>query len=125
MAARARELFSDFDPQQLLVLDGKCDLPRLDWTAIDEIVLLWPDGNGTGWTGIERRVFKMKQRSARVIIVNGRRRCFLLERRSWRVFQWKRFLEKTPVVEIGAVLIFIVTSPWLALWDFPRAEKMK
>src|SRR5262249_52185548 len=46
--------------------------------AADEIVLLWPDGNGYGWAPLERAVFRHKAPPARVLVLNGRRRQFEL-----------------------------------------------
>ncbi len=40
-------------------------------SKFEQIVLLWPDGNGMGWSDIERQVFKGKQANAHVYVLNG------------------------------------------------------
>ena len=86
-------------------------------SKFEQIILLWPDGNGMGWFDIERQIFKEKRADARVYVLNGRRRLFELPRKQWRAFRLKRFLEKTFLLELGILLVFIVTAPFLALWD--------
>jgi hypothetical protein len=102
--------------QTHVVQEDRC-LPPLAWHEVDEIVLLWPDGNGTGWTAIERQVFRQKTPATPVRVLNGRGRFFLLTRPVWRGSRWRRFLEKSLVPELGILVLFLITSPWLALWD--------
>jgi hypothetical protein len=92
----------------------------VDWQRIDRIVLLWPDGNGTGWSAIEREVFRKKQATAKVLVLNGRRRLFQLERGRWRAIQCRRVLEKTLLLEMTLFCVFLVTGSALALWDSLR-----
>lgn len=90
---------------------------QIDVSKFKQIVLLWPDANGMGWFNIERQIFKRKQADTQVYVLNGRRRLFELPRKQWRSFRVKRFLEKTFLLEVGVLLLFIVTAPILALWD--------
>jgi hypothetical protein len=90
---------------------------QVDVSKFQQIILLWPDANGMGWFNIERQIFKRKQADAPVYVLNGRRRLFELPRKQWRSFRVKRFLEKTFLLEVGVLLLFIVTAPILALWD--------
>ena len=92
-------------------------LPDVDWQRLRQIVLLWPDANGTGWSMIERWVFRHKTFETGVYVLNGRGRLFELTRPGWRRWRLKRFLEKSFLAEIGFLLFFLVTSPFLSLWD--------
>jgi hypothetical protein len=92
-------------------------LPQVDWQRLRQIVLLWPDANGTGWSMIERWVFRHKIFETRVYVLNGRGRLFELTRPGWRRWRMKRFLEKSYLAEIGFLLVFLATSPFLSLWD--------
>jgi hypothetical protein len=92
-------------------------LPQVDWQRVRQIVLLWPDANGTGWSMIERWVFQHKTSETRVYVLNGRGRLFELTRPIWRRWCMKRFLEKSFLAEMGFLLVFLVTSPFLSLWD--------
>jgi hypothetical protein len=92
-------------------------LSHVNWREFDQIILLWPDGNGMGWYDIERQVFGDKKGSTPVYVLNGRKRLFELPRTLWRGYRFRRFLEKSFLLEIGVVVLFFVTAPALALWD--------
>jgi hypothetical protein len=93
------------------------DLSMLSCPTVEQIVLLWPDANGMGWSDIEQRVFKLKKSSGEVYVLNGRKRLFGLSKSQWRAIRLKRFLEKSFVLEMGVLLLFVITAPLLALWD--------
>ena len=90
---------------------------HVEWSSIDEITLLWPDGNGTGWARIEREVFRKRRPAARVVVLNGRGRSFVLTRSEWTRARWRRGLEKTLPVEFLVLGAFVLSAPVLALWD--------
>jgi hypothetical protein len=98
-------------------------LPPLD--TFEQIVLLWPDGNGMGWFRIERKVFRAKNATARVYVLNGRKRLFELQRRLWRGYRVRRFLEKSFLLESGVLVVFLLTAPVLALWDIAFGSDSK
>lgn len=98
-------------------------LPHVDWQRLQQIVLLWPDANGTGWSMLERWVFRHKTFETRVYVLNGRGRLFELTRPGWRRWRMKRFLEKSFLAEIGFLLVFLATSPFLSLWDAVRRKR--
>ncbi|MFH1737695.1 MAG: hypothetical protein ABIH23_01715 [bacterium] len=123
MKQLAQRVFPDFNPEQCVVIEEGCTLPPMDWKVIEAIVLLWPDGNGTGWTTIERGIFRHKAPAAQVSVLNGRGRLFVLNRTEWFGFRWKRLLEKSLALELGFALIFIVTTPWLVIWDLMRGRR--
>lgn len=94
------------------------DLARLPYLGeLEQIVLLWPDGNGMGWSNIERQVLNEKNDGTAVYVLNGRNRLFELQRPLWREYRLRRFLEKSFLVEMGVLGVFLVTAPVLALWD--------
>jgi hypothetical protein len=81
----------------------------------EQIILLWPDGNGMGWFNIERQILNVKNTS--VFVLNGRKRLFELRRTLWRKYRVRRFLEKSFLLEIGILILFLITAPVLSLWD--------
>ena len=90
--------------------------------SLRAIVLLWRDGNGTGWTQIERRVLRSISSSARVLVLNGRRRQFELTPSTRRAYLLRRVLGKSFIVEAAFFVGFAVTSPFLLLWDQARGH---
>jgi hypothetical protein len=100
--------------------EGGLDTPRL--AAARRIVLLWRDGNGTGWSPLERVVFDCKAPDASVIVLNGRRREFELSRADWRRHQLRRALEKSFIPEIALGFGLLVVSPVLIVWDAIRGR---
>lgn len=123
MERLAQRAFPDFDRRQLVVVGDDRQLGALDWTALQRVVLLWPDANGTGWSGIVRQVFRRKRPHTGVIVLNGRQRLFMLNRLEWRSFTWRRALEQTLALELAFVLAFVLITPWLMLWDLLRARR--
>jgi len=89
----------------------------------DEIVLLWPDSNGYGWFGVERRILAWKKKHSKIMILNGRRRCFNLSRSLWIMYLLRRFMERFWIGEIIFSLFFLCISPFLMLWDFIRGKQ--
>ena len=93
------------------------NLPAMNLSEFDQIIILWPDANGMGWFNIERQVFKAKKAHATVYVLNGRKRLFELSRTLWRRYRLRRFLEKSFFLEFGVLAVFLMTAPPLALWD--------
>ncbi len=117
MQRTAGEVVPALQAHEVRVVGSDRRLDGVDWAAVKNVVLLWPDANGTGWAGIERQVFRRKRLDAGVFVLNGRRRCFVLNRMDRRGFIWRRALEKTLAVELILLLGFVVTTPWLLAWD--------
>lgn len=115
MLQLAQRHLPDLDSATPMVVSSDRDLATIDWTQIRDVIVLWPDANGTGWTPIERCLFGRGAGS--VLVLNGRGRMFPLTRRSWRAFQIKRAVAKSFIPEIIVLSAFLVTSPILALWD--------
>ena len=91
--------------------------------AADDIVLLWPDGNGCGWLAVERFVFRHKAPGATVRVINGRRRAFELPRSAWRSCLWRRAIEKSLAGELACFVVFLVSSPFMVAWDAIRGRE--
>ena len=90
------------------------------WGECEQMILLWPDGNGLGWFHIERQIFRQKNPNTAVYVLNGRNRLFELKRTLWRGYRLRRFLEKSFLLEFGVLGVFLLTAPVLALWDMTR-----
>jgi len=67
----------------------------------DTIVLLYPDAIGLGFGAIERRL----PRGARIVVLNGRRREFPLDRRTRAALRKRRLLERTMLGVATPVLL--------------------
>ena len=116
------DTFPDFAPDRVVRL-GDDEARTVDWSAPDEIVLVWADANGTGWGPIERVVLARKRASSRVLVVNGRRRRFVLDAAERRAFRRRRFLEKTLAGEFAFAVVFAVLTPCLWLSDVIRGRR--
>jgi hypothetical protein len=103
-------------------LKRSSELGSIDWSAVREIVLLWPDGNGLGWAQVERQIFRRIPSGAKVTVLNGRRRAFQLERTLWLQYLWRRFLEKTFAADLILTAVFLASTPVLAVWDRLRGR---
>jgi hypothetical protein len=107
-----------------IVQIGQCDdLRRIPLESQEEIVLLWPDGNGYGWNRVERYIFRHKNPQSKITVVNGRRRIYIFNKSRRFVFLILRFLEKFFVIEFVFMLFFILITPFLLLFDLLRGGK--
>lgn len=93
----------------------------MDFGATD-IVLLYPDAIGLGFTPIEQQI-RRKAPAAAVEILNGRRRQFTLDQKSRVGLRLRRFLEWTMLAELAAGLVIVAATPILLLIDFVRARR--
>jgi hypothetical protein len=82
-----------------------------DPPAADTTVLLYPDAIGLGFAPLER---KLAGRDVRVL--NGRRREFALDADTRRALRFRRFLERTMLVEAVALPLFVLLA--LPMWVF-------
>lgn len=99
------------------------DLKKFSFEHREEIVLLWPDGNGYGWNKVERYIFHRKTPRCKVIVVNGRRRVFVLNRTRRSGFLIRRFIEKFLVFEFIFTAFFIIATPFFLFYDLIRGRK--
>ena len=87
-----------------------------------QLVLLWPDANGFGWSQLSRRVFRQKRSDARVSVLNGRGRFFELTPSARRRFAVRRLIQRTWVGEAAFMIIGLAISIPLAAWDAVRGR---
>ena len=73
-------------------------LSDLQSRRYDAVILLYPDGNGTGWAPLENTLSRL---GAPMVVINGRRRLFLLDAQTRRSLLMRRCLERSWVVENG------------------------
>jgi hypothetical protein len=81
-----------------------------------EIVLLYPDANGLGYSAFERRL------PAETRVLNGRRRELVLDNRTRRVLRARRALERSFAVELAALAAAAVLTPFLLAYDLLRGR---
>ncbi len=90
---------------------------------VEEIVMIWPDGNGYGWLWVEFRVFLWTDKNCKIMVLNGRRRYFQLTTQVWLAYWLRCFLERFWIGELIFSLIFVVVSPVMAGWDLLKGRK--
>ena len=89
----------------------------------DEIVLLWPDGNGYGWGRIEKNLFQNKKSTANVLVLNGRRRSFIYSKKTRTGYLIRRTLERLWLGEILFSIFFIFISPIFLVLDLIHGKR--
>ena len=97
--------------------------PAAALRSADEIVLLYPDATGMGFGPVERRVTRLAGPSARVTVINGRRREFTLDRRTRLGLGLRRAAERSMVGELLASVLFAVATPVLLAIDLLRGRR--
>ena len=75
----------------------------------DTVVLIYPDALGLSWSRVEARALAA---AGTVVIVNGRRRLFTLDRVVRRGLMWRRFLANTRLVQalLGVAVVPLATA---------------
>jgi hypothetical protein len=81
-----------------------------------EVVLLYPDANGLGHSGLERRL------PADTRVLNGRRRELVLDRHTRRAIRVRRTLERSFAVELVSLAAIAVVTPFLLAYDLLRGR---
>lgn len=98
-----------------------------DWAQAvadaDTIVMLYPDATGLYFSGFEHRVRREMKGWATLRVLNGRRRDFVLSGRVRRALRVRRFLERTMLGEVLAIVIFAAASPVFVLSDLVRGRR--
>ena len=88
-----------------------------------QIVLLWPDAIGFGWTPIEREIFRHKRRDAQVYALTGRRRVFKLSAATLFGLRLRRLAERLWLGEAVMAVGLLVSAPFLVMWDLARGHR--
>ena len=120
MRDAAGQLLGPLDPSRVYSPD---QLANADWKAVDRVVLLWRDGNGLGWSVVEKQVMALACPGTRITICNGRRRVFDLTPQLLRQYRWRRFLEKTLAADLVALTVFVIATPILVAVDLGRGKR--
>ena len=94
-----------------------------DVAGADRIVLLYPDAIGIGWGPVERALLRRASQRTEVRVLNGRRRDFVLDRRSRQRLELRRWLEAALVGEALASAAFVLITPVLVAWDVLRGRR--
>lgn len=107
--AYMEELFAERYPDGRLVNTPPAEV-------VDELVLLYPDAIGLGFSRLERSI----PASTKVTVLNGRRRSFPLDAKTRRALRFRRALERTYAVEMGLLAVGAILTPLLLLADLAR-----
>ena len=98
------------------------ELDREAIASASRIVMLWRDGNGCGWSPIEKLIARQSRPDARISVINGRRRQFSWTPEMRRYFVRRRFLEKSFLGEILIASAMVLATPWLVVSDAVRGR---
>jgi hypothetical protein len=104
------------------VIEIEGAVPRDRLARASEVVLLWPDAIGYGWTPIERQVFAAAP-GARVRAVTGRQRVIPLSGGSLMSMRLRRVAERLCLGEIAMGVALLATAPFLVAWDLVRGRR--
>lgn len=101
------------------------DVTKQDYSCAEEIIMLWPDGNGYGWFSVERQLISVaQQRGIPLRVLNGRRRSFLVGGLASLVPFWvRRNMERFWIGEVAFLALFIVATPIMLFWDLSRGRR--
>jgi hypothetical protein len=113
-----RALLAERLPEALWVSTGTDADWRQRIAAADQVVLLYPDAIGLGFSAVERALMGSKRPWAGVSVLNGRRRKFLLNGATRRALRLRRALEWTMLPELLFLPVFVAVTP--VLWTLDR-----
>jgi hypothetical protein len=115
-------LSESYPDARILKMEDRSALPRdLDRQA-SKVVLLYPDAIGLGFAPVERSIVRTMP-AAEVEVLNGRKRQFVLDKRSRFDLGYRRFLEWTMLGEIVAGIVILAVTPVLILIDSVRVRR--
>ncbi|MDP2430939.1 MAG: glycine/betaine ABC transporter permease [Pseudomonadota bacterium] len=99
---------------------------QLDWQSsignADEVVLLYPDAIGLGFSAMERIILKHKKTWAGVTVLNGRGRQFRQNGATRLGLRSRRLLEWTMLPEMIFLALFLLLTPILWVFDLARGR---
>lgn len=118
--ARAADVGSSLGGSVIAISDG--DRRSFDAAIVrgtyDATVLLYPDAVGLGWERIERRL--VRAGVAPLMVLNGRRRAFVLDRPARRALIARRWIALSAVGDVTLVVVLAVSGLVLGLADLLR-----
>ena len=115
-------LFRSHFPHGVLVAATDGPIPGDVLDRMDTIVLLYPDPIGMDFGAIEREVAS-RWPAKRLLALNGRRRLFRLDDGMRWKLALRRFLAAWRIPEILFFVVFVVVTPFLALYDTLRSAR--
>ncbi len=116
----ATKKFEDIEIKNILNED---ELNNIDLDKYSEIVLLYPDAIGLGWSKIDNYISKNFNQMKKITILNGRRRVIVFNSNNLFGLRFKRFLEKALIVETIFTIYFVVSTPFLIIKDLLHGKK--
>jgi len=81
----------------------------------DTVIFMFPDAVGLGFDGVERVFTKFNYE--RVLVINGRRRFFILDSHSRKALIFRRFMARAWGFEMLLVPFILVIAAVLAFYD--------
>lgn len=87
----------------------------IDLKGADQVVVVYPDALGLGWRSLEKHLLSTGKP---ILVVNGRRRVFSLDRAASREMRFRRFLAETRVVELLLGVVVVGIAFVFAVYDF-------
>lgn len=96
------------------------DAASLPADRYDTLVLVYPDALGLSWTGMEARALSAAKGD--VVVVNGRRRLFTLDKPVRRKLRWRRFLANTRIVQTAIGILAWPFAAVLTAYDAVRGR---
>lgn len=98
-------------------------LKKLHNEGYDTIVFLYADAIGRGWMPIENRMRNLG--ANQTLVLNGRKRVFVFDREAHRMLLWRRFLERTWLVELVMAPLLLLLSLPLAIYDLTLGKLIR
>lgn len=117
-----RDLVAGHFPEATWVNTAESEDWRQRIAVADQIVLLYPDAIGMGFSPIERDLIAHKLAWAGVTVLNGRSRRFRLNGGTHMGLRLRRFLAWTMLPEMLFLPVFVLATPVLWGLDLMRGR---
>lgn len=88
----------------------------------ERLVLVYPDAIGQGLGDLERAAWRARRGRPPADVLNGRGRLFPLTRGTRWALGVRRLLERTQILELAALGLFLLVTPVLWVWDAARGR---
>ncbi len=117
-----RELFAERYPGAAM-LELENDQWQEPTAAAGRVFLLYPDCIGLGWTIFEARIVAAISSGTELRVLNGRKRDFKFNLPIWMSMFARRVIERTMLVELAAIPLFLAVTPALLIYDTLRGRR--
>lgn len=115
-------LFKTHFPHGELAELGQRGIPEAAIEKADTVVLLYPDPIGLDFSACER-FLASRWPTKRILVLNGRRRLFRLDRERRRRLALRRMLALFRPLEAAFFVFFVTATPFLLLVDLLRRRR--